>query len=210
MTEEARTGQEPSQPAPVQPAVANTQPVPQSQGEPTWLPERLKRAEESAVKELLKSTGFTSLEDLKAAKAVVDAQKTEAQRTAERLAALEPKAKEAEDYRARLERYADSVLAGLSEVQRSAVLSLSGGDKARALDAVEALRPTWVQAAPAAPPAVPVASPTAPSSPAPSSATASSKPKTAEWEELKKTNPFAAAQFRFQHLDEIQKETASK
>lgn len=209
MSEEEKTAQEQSKQEPSN--VAKPQPTAQAQ-EPSWLPDRLKRAEESAVKDLLKATGFSSLDELKAAKAVVDSQKTEAQRVAERLAALEPKAKEADDYRARLERYADSVLSGLSEVQRNAVLSLSGGDKAKALDAVEALRPTWAQVATTQPmPApVPLASPTAPAAPAPPSATTSSKPKTAEWEELKKTNPFAAAQFRFQYLAEIQKESASK
>lgn len=209
MSEEVKASQEPSQPA--QPVLASQQPATQPQGEPTWLPERLKRAEESAVKDLLKSTGFASLDELKAAKALVDAQKTEAQRVAERLAALEPKAKEAEDYKARLERYADGVLASLTEAQRAAVLSLSGGDKAKALDAVEALKPTWVQtAAPSQPAAVPVAAATAPAASAPKDSSASSKPKTAEWEELKKVNPFAAAQFRFQHLAEIAKESASK
>ena len=187
-----QVGEKPAAPAAEKPADAKGT-------DTAWLNERLERAKRTAAEEALKAAGFSSLDEAKQAKALAEAQKSEAQKTAERLAALEPKAKEAEEIRGRLERYADAELAKLSDAQREAVLALSGGDKAKALDAVEKLRPTWGAPAAAAtstttttppPPAATAPGRTAP----PAAGATTSVDVKREFEALKTKNPFAAAQ----------------
>ena len=71
--------------APTAPAAPATPPAPASSpADPTWLPDRLARAGDAA----LKAAGFASAEEAKAAKAALDATKTEAQRQAEKIAEL--------------------------------------------------------------------------------------------------------------------------
>jgi hypothetical protein len=178
-------------------------------GTPDWLPDRLQRAEQAAVTKALSTLGVKTLDEAKAvieaAKKAEDAQKTEAQRTQERLAALEPEAQAAKAYRERLERFADAELGKLSEPQRAAVLRLADGDKAKALDAIEALRPTWQTAPPPAPPPPPATTappPTAPSSTAPSAVNVKE-----QYRALREKNPFAAAELLARHYRDITSES---
>lgn len=197
--------------APQQPTIA---PV---QSEPEWLPQRLERAKASAQSDMLRALGVQSVDD---AKALVDAarkleeeRKTEAQRTAERIAALEPKAKQADDLASKLGRYADAELGKLSESQRAAVLAIAGEDRARALDVIEALRPTWASAAasvevaqhqqvaaPRPPPASTSAATVAQSGAPAQSAQVDHK---AEYERIRGINPVLASQYLLAHVTEI-------
>jgi len=113
--------------------------------------------------------------------------------------------------------YADAELAKLTPAQLAAVKALAGDDKGRALETIEALRPTWASApvvdaapqapAPAAPPAPAETAPgrTAPPSPAPQS----SIDPAAEYARLKTINPFAAAQYLSANYGAIQGAAAS-
>lgn len=189
-------------------------PAPQ---EPEWLPQRLERAKASAQSDMLRALGVQSVDD---AKALVDAarkleeeRKTEAQRTAERIAALEPKAKQADDLASKLGRYADAELGKLSESQRAAVLAIAGEDRARALDVIEALRPTWASAstqveqaqhqqvaAPRPPPASTSAATVAQSGAPAQSALVDHK---AEYERIRGINPVLGSRYLLEHLTEI-------
>jgi len=112
-----------------------------------WLKGRLDQAKKSGQKELLKSLGVEKPEDVKAALdrlKVLDEEKlTTEQKTAAKLAELEPKASRAAALEATVKGYADRELAGLSELQRAAVTNLAGEDPERVLKTIESLRPTW-------------------------------------------------------------------
>lgn len=119
-----------------------------------WLKGRLDQAKKSGQKELLKSLGVDKPEDVKAALdrlKVLDEEKlTTEQKTAAKLAELEPKASRAVALEATVKAYADKELAGLSELQRAAVTNLAGEDPERVLKTIESLRPTWGASAGAA------------------------------------------------------------
>lgn len=193
------------------PAAATPAPSAPAAGEPAWLPERIERAKRSVLNE----AGFKDADEAKAAKAALDATKSEQQKTAERLAALEPKAQQSDGFKARLERYADSELAKLTEPQRAAVTAIIGDDKTRALDVIVELRPTWASGTSADAKAAPVAAETpkqtAPGRIAPTEATTSSvASKLAEYTRLKDTNPFAASNYLAANYGEIERERATK
>lgn len=198
-------------PAPATPPPAATAPAAAPPpGDPNWLAPRLEQAKRAALTE----AGFASADEAKAAKAALDANKTEAQRQADKLKALEPEAEAAKDLRSRLTKYADAELAKLTEPQKAAVLAIIGEDKTKALDVIEQLRPTWVAtpAAPAAgatggtPPTKPAPA-TAPGRTAPADASApSSASKLSQYRELEKTNPFAAAEFMSRNYADIEAE----
>lgn len=183
-------------PAPAPAAAAAPTPA-----DPAWLPERLQRAQQAALRE----AGFATLDEAKAAKAALDATKSEAERTADRIRQLEPAAARAEAQAATIARYAEAELRKLSEPQRAAVIAIAGDDKARALDVIEQLRPTWAgepaqsaQASAALPAALP-ATPAAASAPGrtapPAAGTSSEVNPRAHWQSLRASNPFAAAAY---------------
>lgn len=194
-----------------------TAPPPAQQQEPEWLPQRLERAKSSAQSDLLRTLGVQSVDDAKAlveaARKLEEERKTEAQRVAERIAALEPKAKQADDLASKLGRYAEAELGKLSEPQRAAVLAIAGEDRARALDVIEALRPTWASAsthveqaqhqqvaAPRPPPASTSAATVAQSGAPAQSAQVDHK---AEYERIRGINPVLASQYLLAHVTEI-------
>ncbi len=145
---EYEAGQQQDQAAQQQSAPQATQ----TQSEPEWLPQRLERAKGTAQAELLKALGVTSADEaralVEAARKLENERKTEAEKFAERLSALEPRAKQAEALAQKLGAYADAELAKLDSVQRAAVLGIVGDDKTRVLDTIELLRPSWVTSAP--------------------------------------------------------------
>lgn len=179
---------------------------PAAPSEPTWLPDRLERAKQAERAAVLRELGAESLDAAKAriasAKALEDSQKSEMQRLNERIAALEPSAKKALDLEAVVSKHADAELAKLTEEQRAAVTAIAGDDKARALATVEALRPTWVKAAPAAAPPPPPAN-TASAGAAPTGANVPTVNHKATWEAIRARNPIAGAQYLEAHQAEI-------
>jgi translation initiation factor IF-2 len=172
-------------PAPAAP-IAATIPTPTA-SEPDWLPKRLEQAKATIAK----------------AKALEESQKSELQKLNERIAALEPTAKKAADYEQVIAKHADAELAKLTDEQRAAVLAIAGDDKARALSTVEALRPTWVKAAPAAPAPPPPPANTAAATAAPTGGLVPTVNHKATWEALKATNPMYAAQYLRAHSADI-------
>lgn len=119
---------------------------------------RLAREREAGTKELLRSLGFDKPEDAKAriaaAKALEDAQKTEAQKTAERVAALEPRARLADEYEKTIKGYAETEFKALPPEAQKLVEAQAGEDAHARLTAINNLRSSGVLAklgAPAAP-----------------------------------------------------------
>ena len=189
--------------APTEPVILPTA----APSEPEWLPARLERAKQAARADVLRELGAESLDAAKArivaAKAAEDAQKSELQRLTERIAALEPSAAKVAELQAVVAQHADAELAKLTDEQRAAVTAIAGDDKARALATVEALRPTWVKAAPAAPPPPPPAANTAAAGTAPTGAVVPTVNYRATWEALKAANPIQAAQYLERYQAEI-------
>lgn len=175
-------------------------------GEPEWLPKRIEQAKRSAEAEALKTLGVDSFEAAKAAIAkareLEESKKSEIEKFAEKVKSLEPEAKKAVALAARLDKYADAELAKLSEAQKAAVLAIAGDDKGSALDAIEALRPTWNSQADAPKP-LPAPASTAVATAPPPAAAAPVTNHRATWEALKETNPFLAAQYLSAHEFEI-------
>lgn len=177
-----------------------------SQSEPDWLPKRLEQAKRSAADEMLKALGLDSLDAAKAvitkAKELEDSKKSEIQRLQEEKSKLEPEAKRATDLAAVVAKYADAELAKLTEEQRAAVAAIAGDDKARTLATVEALRPTWIKAAPI-PVQPPTPATTAASTAAPAGAAIPTLNHKATWESLKQSNPMLAAHYLVAHAADI-------
>jgi hypothetical protein len=183
--------------APVAPAKADDK-------NPAWLPERIEQAKRSAMAETLKALGVADVESAKVAIAkareLEEASKSEIQKLADRLASVEPQATRARDLEERLSRFADAELSKLSENQRAAVMRIAGDDKARALDTIEALRPTWSsqsQSAPSAP--LPAPASTAQQAPPTPAKPSNGIDHRATYEALKAQNPVMAAAYRQQH-----------
>ena len=159
-------------------APAAPPPAPADEHNPPWLKDRLER-ERKAV---LSGLGVQSEADAKTAlaayKAAQEAAKSEAQRTAERLTALETQnATLAAQNAANLATIANRVaaeLATLTQPQRDAVTKLSGDDVSRQLLAIDSLKPTWAApaspAAPAAQATLPAPAQTVPNQPPPAPA----------------------------------------
>lgn len=91
-------------------------------GDPAWLPDRLKRAKESAISDLLKTLGLDSADDLTAlvtdAKKRQDGEKTDLQKAQDALKAAQTKATQAEQRATQLDqqRIADKVSAAIVKV----------------------------------------------------------------------------------------------
>jgi hypothetical protein len=169
------------------------------EADPLWLAGRL----EQAKRALLREMGVDKPDDVKAAladlKARKDAEKSEQERIAAKLADLESKAKRADALEAVVAIRATAELAGLSEVQRSTVLGLAGDDPASQLRHIEALRPTWA-ALPEAPKPIAAPANTAPAPAAPpQTGSAGQHNHKAKWEELKKSDPMQAAHYLAAH-----------
>lgn len=168
------------------PAKANLEPS----GEPSWLPERLAREQRS----LLKKAGFETLEDAQAAssalKAQKEAEKSAADKAAEALIRATAAESNASSLRATVIEFANRELNGLTEEQKAAVNAVAGDDPSAQLKAIAALRPTWASA-----PVQSVSVDTAPPANAPAPVIAGETNHRAQYEALKKNNPFAAAQY---------------
>lgn len=223
-------------PAPVVAAPVAPSP-PATPSEPAWLPDRIKRAEETAVKAALKQLGFDKPGDAKAAldelKRRQDAEKSESQRLTEENASLKARAAKADEYELIYRAQVDAELAKLPKDQQDLVTELAGDDIAKRAKAIERLKASAAVASTeaaarqaaeaAAKPAVAAASPapaapvapapsatTAPttSSPAPVSATGESH--LATWQRLREENRILAANYRLTHLKAIEAEQKTR
>lgn len=186
--------------------------------DPTWLPDRLARAEEQARLKVLEELGVKDpakakklLED--AAKAEEDA-KSQGQKLGETTKTLEQERAERERLAGVVKDHAGRQIATLTEAQQSAVRAIAPDtDPAAQLRAIDALKPTWSLPAPAAtapgatgapPPPAPPAAGTAPPPTAPPQGGAVSPPdRKAEFARLKATNPQAAAAYLNRYGNEI-------
>lgn len=192
---------EPLKYAPPQAAPAKAPPA--GDGDPPWLPERLTKAKAAAQNQLLNELGFPDVESakkrLEAAKVLEEASLSEAERTAKRLAELEPMAARAAALEQRLAAVVESQFAGLTPEQQSAVDSVAQGDPERRLELISVLAAAGLTAAPpvpvtqteaTTPAATPPATTTPPGSPP---APAPTRTKFDEWQSL--TDPIAKAIF---------------
>ncbi len=170
--------------------------------EPHWLNARLERERAST----LKKAGFETLEEAQASaselKAKREAEKTAAEKAAEAVA----RAKKAESGEKVLKEavtdFANLQLKGLSDDQKAAVVAIAGDDAALQLKAIAALQPTWTKPeAPAKQEATVKAVDTAPPANAPAQTATSETNHKAQYESLRKTNPFAAALYGAAHPD---------
>jgi hypothetical protein len=194
------------------PAATEVKDKPANVGDPDWLNDRLDRAKKSRDAETLKALGVDSFDAAKAAiakaKQLEEASKSEIEKFAEKVKSLEPAAKKAAELEAKIAKYADAELAKLTDEQKAAVAAIVGDDKARALDTIEALRPTWA-AKPAekadATKALPPPAKTTASGAPPAASTTTNVDHKAIYERLKTEHPMKAAQYALQHATEIYK-----
>lgn len=210
-------------PVAVAPVVSGAQPAdpnaPPPQ-EPNWLKPRLGQAENAGRKSVFAALNVKDEAEAKAlvekARQTEEAQKTELQKAQDRNKELEARAARATVLEDTVKRRVETELAGLTDAQKAAVAAVAGDDPARTLATIDALKPTWIAAAPlpAAPtpapslavPPAPGATPPATTSPpptAPGSAPGSPPNHKAEWESLKAKNPHAAALYLNKHVNDI-------
>lgn len=191
-----------SAPKPAATPAVVTQTAPE--GEPNWLPARLERERRQVLKDL----GVESIEDGKKAIAEINAKRESEKTAAEKASDLDNKLKAANAEKATmaetLATYAKSLMGGLTEAQKSAVIAIAGEDASKQLKAIEALTPTWQTKAPDAAAATatavatqkPVVADTAPAKTAPGDTPTTSPPDPkAIHAELLKTNPVVAARY---------------
>jgi len=205
--------QQPTTPAPVQGQQPESKPHVLASSIPEEaLTARLEAAKRTGQTELLKSLGVTDAAQLKGAidalKAAEDAKRTDAEKLANLLA-------EKQTNEAKLGEYAkaiDSVWASestkLTTEQLAAITALAGDDSAKRIQALNALRPTWVAAqtqtttAPTTAPK-PLATTAAPAAAPTPTVTESTIDHAAEWQRLREINPPRAALYLEQHEREI-------
>lgn len=124
------------------------------------LAQRLEETRRTAEAATLKGLGFETREQadafVKSAKALQDAQLTEAQKQAKALEELTPKAQRADALAARLKSYSDREFAALPEAVQKAIDESAAGDPEKRLDLVELMRKSGLlNGSPAAPPPAP-------------------------------------------------------
>jgi hypothetical protein len=182
---------------------------------------RIAQAQAAGELAVAKQLGFESVDAMKASvaagKAAIEANKTEAQRQADELAALRAASTSAAALAKDVATYADAELARLTPEQVAAVKAIAGDDKGRTLSTIATLRPTWgagvlsqtqtsgspgttVQTHPIAQPA----STTTNGAPPPAGAAGVVDHK-ATYESMQQTNPFEASRYLLQHHEAIQK-----
>lgn len=199
--------------APVAPVIAATTAAvalpPPVEGDPAWLPARLERERKAFLEQL----GVSNVEDVKKSladfKAKQDADKTEAQRNAEKLSELDRVKARAAELETTISDRATRELAALTPEQKAAVEKIAGTDAAAQLRAIDALSGTWAKPATAPGVAAPVvtagtaAATTAPPKVAPSDATTTQLSPKEQYARLKASNPIQAAHYLTQHAKEI-------
>ena len=207
-------------PAAVTPPPAAPDPKPQvhaSDLPADALKARLESAKDAARREMLAELGVADTKNAKEALAELkrrqDAEKTETERLAARVAELEGKAAKADHATQVAARRAAAELSALTDAQRAYVTRAAGDDPLRQLETIDTLRETGLLVtAPAAPPTAPSAgaapSPALPTPPAttapvggapPPSGTVSPVDHKATFDSLRKSNPVVAAAYARRH-----------
>lgn len=179
---------------------ASAKPPEASNVDPHWLSDRLNQARRAQLKEL----GAENVDDVKAAladlKSKREAEKTAADKAAEALQRAASAESSATALKAVVTEYAARQMFALTDSQKAAVTAIAGDDPALQLKAITALQPTWSAALAAAAPKVePTAADTAPPANAPAPATVSTPNHRAQYDALRKSNPFAAALYANEH-----------
>lgn len=163
---------------------------------PHWLDGRLERERKSLLKEL----GLDDVESGKKAIAELNAKREAEKTAAEKATELDAKLKASDAEKAAMAEAlgatAKARMKTLSEAQQAAVAALAGDDPVKQLKTIEALVPTWASA-PAATETKTVD--TAPGRTAPEAGATSAPDPKAVYEQLRKTNPIAAARYAFAH-----------
>lgn len=180
--------------------------VPQNE-EPAWLPDRLKRAQESARSAVLAELGVANADEAKAAvaaaRAAADAKKSAEERAAELSAQLTATKTTAERQSALAKEMAGRMFMALSPEHQKAVTDFAGDDPEKQYLAIKHFGPTWAEAerikeaaATAAKTPAPAVTSTSPTPAAPASETPASPadPKSV-YETTRASNPFKAAAY---------------
>lgn len=199
--------------APVVPPAAPTEP---KVGDPDWLNGRIAQAKTSAAAEerakVLAELGVTNPDEAKtaiaAAKTAAEANKTAETRAAELKSKLDAETARSTSQGAIIAEMAGRQMGVLTAEQSKAVKDIAGEDAAAQLKAIAALQPTWGKpASPVVPVVVvPAAVDTAPGHTAPNGNAGTSPPnQRGVYEQLQKTNPFAAAEHGLRHSDDVYK-----
>lgn len=163
-----------------------------------WMKGRLEQHERQVLRDL----GFESKDEAQAAadltKKQAEDRKSLETKLAERDAKLAELNQTNESYRQALTDRAAVEFGTLTDQQKAAVTNLAGDDPHKVLTTIQNLKPTWA-AAPARTPEPPKPANSSAASKLPSGAVQSNSPvdHAAKMEELRKTNPLAAAQYRF-------------
>ncbi len=189
-------------------------------GEPNWLPERIAQAKNSAAAEerarVLAELGVKSPAEAKAAidakKAADDASKSAETRAAELKTQLDAETAKGTAQGAIIAEMAGRQMGVLTAEQSTAVKAIAGDDPGAQMRAIAALQPTWAKpaavaaaTATAATTVTPAAADTAPGHTAPNGAGGSPPNQRAAYDQLQKTNPFAAAEHGLRHSGDVYK-----
>ena len=166
-----------------------------------WLGDRLTKAKTTAQATLLNELGFPDLEAAKKrlaeAKALEDAQLSEAEKTTKRLAELEPQAARAAALEKRLGTIAEGQFNALSAEQQTAVDAVAQGDPEKRLELISVLAAAGAAAQPAPPPPEPAPpGPPPPATTTPPGSPPTPAPTRSKWDEWQAlTDPIAKAVF---------------
>lgn len=186
--------------------------------EPAWLPARLERERSAATRAILKELGITDVADGKAAiddlKKRREADKSELDKAREQKVALD---KLDGSHKAALGVLTNRLaieMKSLTDEQRAAVDALAGDDPVKALSAIDTLRPTWAKQAATGegegekkPDEKKAATAPPRTAPPQGGAGGGKVDHKAIYEQLKETNPIAAAHYANQHVAEIYPQT---
>ncbi len=182
---------------------------------PPWMARRLERERTN----LLRDLGVEKTDDARAAiaahRAKIEADKTELQRLTEERDRLLVSTSELATYRAAVAAQATSELATLTPERRAVVMQLAGENPAKQLEALTALRPTWITPPPVVaatttaaavvqPPPLPPPANTAPLAGSPPPNPPPHTDHLSIFEALDKTNPFRAADYYEAHKGSIE------
>lgn len=136
--------------APASLVVSPTAPAAPSTEEPAWLPDRLRRAAESARTAVLTELGVANADEAKAAvvaaKAAADAKKSAEERAADLNAQLTATKTTAERQAALAKEMAGRMFMALSPEHQKAVTDFAGDDPEKQYLAIKHFGPTWAEA----------------------------------------------------------------
>lgn len=170
-----------------------------NQQDPAWLPGRLEKAKTAAVNSLLSELGVKDSASLKANLARLSeletASLTEQEKTAKRLAELEPRAQKADRLEAAFKSVVDAKFSTFSEAQQAAIDARANGDPEKRWELMQ-LAEAFAGGTTSQPaqPTTPAPANTSPAAPAPPARSDALTPRQ-QYEALKTTDPMRANLF---------------